>query len=309
MGGRQHRRAIRQRGCNVQLLAFVPKIQGFVLWATAHFVESSDWDRSPGTLRRRNVTVPSNSANTLGTSAIPAVAPVSLNGTNRLTYHPQSPPPSEESTGTMATSAARRPLPALAFLLALSLLTALVWWRVLHRSDSAKASSPSSSCSASPTPSVTAVPAPAAVTVNVLNSTTKTGLAAQVTALLAAAGFKTGTPSNDSSTRAPVATVAEIRYGPKGASGAKLVSFYVPGSVLVLDTRTDATVDLALGAKYTAVLAPTDVAKALASAKVSQLPAPAAASGATSVKPSSTPPASSASKSSASSSASSTKSC
>ena len=42
----------------------------------------------------------------------------------------------------MATSTARRPLPALAFLLALSLLTALVWWRVLHRSDSAKAAAP-----------------------------------------------------------------------------------------------------------------------------------------------------------------------
>ena len=48
-------------------------------------------------------------------------------------------PDEREPTATMATSTSRRPLPALAFLLALSLLTALVWWRVIHRSDSAKA--------------------------------------------------------------------------------------------------------------------------------------------------------------------------
>jgi LytR cell envelope-related transcriptional attenuator len=210
----------------------------------------------------------------------------------------------------MATSSARRPLPALAFLLALSLLTALVWWRVLHRSDSAKAVSTPSSCSASPTPSLTVVPAPGAVTVNVLNSTTKTGLAAQVTALLVTAGFKTGTPSNDETARAPVTGIAEIRYGPSGAGAARLLLFYVPGAVLVKDTRTDSSVDLALGAKYTAVVAPSEVAKALIAAKVSQLPAPASstpAAGAVSTpaKPSSPAPSSAASKSSASKSSSS----
>ena len=219
----------------------------------------------------------------------------------------------------MATSSARRPLPALAFLLALSLLTALVWWRVLHRSDSAKAASTPSSCSASPTPSLTVVPAPGSVTVNVLNSTSKTGLAAQVTALLATAGFKTGTPSNDETARAPVTGIAEIRYGPAGVGAARLLLFYVPGSVLVEDTRTDASVDLALGAKYTAVVAPSDVAKALIAAKVSQLPAPVATPTAGTVsspaKPSSPAPTSSAikssnaSKSSAARSASSSKSC
>ena len=214
----------------------------------------------------------------------------------------------------MATSSARRPLPALAFLLALSLLTALVWWRVLHRSDSAKAAPTPSSCSASPTPSLTVVPAPGAVTVNVLNSTTKTGLAAQVTALLVTAGFKTGTPSNDETARAPVTGIAEIRYGPSGAGAARLLLFYVPGAVLVKDTRTDSSVDLALGAKYTAVVAPSEVAKALIAAKVSQLPAPAPASStpaagavSTPAKPSSPAPSSAASKSSTASKSSSSK--
>lgn len=187
----------------------------------------------------------------------------------------------------MASSSARKPLPAVVFLLALSLLTALVWWRVLHRSDSGKAAASPASCSASPTPSLTVVPAPAAVTVTVLNSTDKTGLAAQVTGFLATDGFKTGQPANDETTRAPVTGVAEIRYGPAGAAGAKLLTFYVPGAILVPDpTVTDATIVLAVGAKYTAVAAATDVAKALASAKLSQLPAPASAAS-SSPKPSS----------------------
>jgi hypothetical protein len=195
----------------------------------------------------------------------------------------------------MATSSARKPLPALAFLLALSLLTALVWWRVLHRSDSAKASTPSSSCSSSvaPTPTVSAVPAPAGVTVTVLNSTDKTGLAAQVSGFLATDGFKTGKPDNDTTTRYPVAGVGEIRYGPAGAAGAKLLTFYVPGATLVPDaTKTDAAIDLAVGAKYTAVVSTADVVKALAAAKLSQLPPPPSP---TAPAASSSPPASSAS--------------
>jgi LytR cell envelope-related transcriptional attenuator len=209
----------------------------------------------------------------------------------------------------MATSTARRPLPALAFLLALSLLTALVWWRVLHRSDSAK-SSTTPTCSASATPSVTVLPAAASVTVTVLNSTDKTGLAAQVTGFLVTDGFKTGTPANDASSRAPVTGVAEIRYGPTGAAAAKLLTFYVAGATLVPDSRTDASVDLAVGAKYTAVASASDAAKALAAAKLSQLPPPpssAAPSGATSTKPSSSAAAGSASPKASSSQATSTK--
>jgi hypothetical protein len=192
----------------------------------------------------------------------------------------------------MAASTARRPLPALAFLLALSLLTALVWWRVIHRSDSADAALPT--CTSSAAPTVTVVPASASVLVNVLNSTDTNGLAGKVTGLLAADGFKTGTPGNDSGPRSPVTGVAEIRFGPTGAAGAKLLSFYVPGAILVPDTRADASVDLAIGAKYTAVASPTDVAKSLAAAKLSQAPAPkasgsgtgaAATPGATSPKP------------------------
>jgi hypothetical protein len=174
----------------------------------------------------------------------------------------------------MATSGARRPLPALAFLLALSLLTALVWWRVLHRADatSQAATTPSPSCS--PPAPVTAVPAPAGVTVQVLNSTQRTGLASSVGTLLVHDGFKLAGVANDLTSRAPVEGVAEIRFGPAGATAAALLAYYVPGATLVRDTRTSATIDLALGAKYAALAAPTAVAKALTAAHVTQLPPP-----------------------------------
>jgi hypothetical protein len=174
----------------------------------------------------------------------------------------------------MASSKGRKPLPALAFLLALSLLTGLVWWRVIHRSDSANASpscTTSASPSATPTPQVSSVPAAANVVVNVLNSTQRAQLASQVSALLRKDGFLTGTPDNDRTARAPVTGTAEIRYGPVAAEAAKLLSFYVTGAVMVLDTsRTSTRVDLALGAKYTGLVAAADVKKALAAAHINQ---------------------------------------
>jgi hypothetical protein len=120
---------------------------------------------------------------------------------------------------------------------------------------------------------VTTVPAPAAITVNVLNSTQRAGLAAATGQQLKTDGFKIASVGNDLTSRAPVLGVAEIRYGPAGASAATLLSYYVPGATFVSDSRTTATVDLALGAKFTALAAPAAVAKALAVAHLTQLPA------------------------------------
>lgn len=177
----------------------------------------------------------------------------------------------------MATSAARKPLPALAFLLALSLLTALVWWRVLHRADAASPkSSGQATCSAAvPT---TTVPSPQAVTLTVLNSTDRTGLAASTGAGLTALGFKVTATANDTTSRAPVTGVAEVRFGPLGKPAATLVSYYVVGATLVPDSRADAGVDLALGAKFTVLATAAVVAKALAAAHLTQLPPPVATS-------------------------------
>jgi len=175
----------------------------------------------------------------------------------------------------------RRPLPALAFLVGLVLLTALVWWRVIHRGGEAHArvAAAPTSCSPSPTPTTT-LPLPAAVTVQVLNSTQRAGLAGMVGQTLTQDGFvSAGAPGNDDlSKHAAVAGVAEIRYGPSGQAGATLLTYYVPGATLVADTtRTTAVIDVALGAKFSALAASADVTKALAAAHITQGTTPTSA--------------------------------
>ncbi len=175
----------------------------------------------------------------------------------------------------MARPSARKPLPALIFLVALSLLSALVWWRVLHRTSTSVAKPKvSASCVTPSAVVVSVVPAPGTVLVKVLNSTNRTGLAATVAATLTHLGFQINGPvANDPN---PIAGVADVRYGPAGTAAATLLSYYIPGATLVADKRTDASVDLSLGAQFTTVAAPTDVAKALASAHIAQATAPVA---------------------------------
>ena len=106
----------------------------------------------------------------------------------------------------MAERQKRRPLPALICLLALTLLTALVWWRVLHRgADHAEAKS-----TCTPQVTQTALPRPATITVSVLNSTQRTGIAKGAAGVLTKRGFKVSGYGND---KPPIAGVAEIRFG------------------------------------------------------------------------------------------------
>jgi hypothetical protein len=187
------------------------------------------------------------------------------------------------------STSVRRPLPALAFLLGLALLTALVWWRVIHRSDDSgvKAVAPKTCTSTAAASTPTVLPATASVSIDVLNSTTKTGLATTTGAQLVKDGFKqSAIPTNDTTARYPVAGVAELRFGPAGKPGADLLAFYLPGATEIADTRAGAVVDVALGAKFTAVATPDAVAAALKAAHVTQAaagatvaPAPAAKSG------------------------------
>jgi LytR cell envelope-related transcriptional attenuator len=164
---------------------------------------------------------------------------------------------------------ARRPLPALVFLLGLSLLTALVWWRVIHRSDSSSSSSASSSCAPA---SNTAVPQPAAVTVNVLNSTDRAHLARSVAGSLRKIGFHVTGYGNDDP-GIVVNGVAEIRYGPKGNDAATLLSFYLPGATLVATQRSDSGVVVSLGTKFHSVSTTAQARKAMQSRHVTQQPA------------------------------------
>lgn len=166
----------------------------------------------------------------------------------------------------MSAPTRRRPLPALAFLLALSILTGIVWWRVLHRAepaDSAQGPAPSSqSTRCSPGSKGIRLPAPSAVTVTVLNGAGRDLLATKVTAQLKSRGFAVGKPDTTSA----LAGVAEIRYGTAGRAGATLLSYYLPGAKLAAASRRDAKLELVLGSGFKSLAADATVKRAVANA-------------------------------------------
>lgn len=157
----------------------------------------------------------------------------------------------------------RRPLPALIFILALTVLTALVWFRVLHRADS---SANGASATGSACPTVTALPttstpppggahrrtlpAPGSVRVLVVNATNRSGLAGRTSTELHRDGFRTATPANDQSAY-DGSGVGQIRYAGGEKRAALLVRYYVPGAKLVRLHRHTTTVTVALGDKFT----------------------------------------------------------
>jgi LytR cell envelope-related transcriptional attenuator len=93
------------------------------------------------------------------------------------------------------------------------------------------------------------------VTINVYNATSRDGLAASVAKLLQGQGFKIATVSNDPLGMS-IQGVGEIRRGQSGAGGAILVATRLSGARIVPDQRTDATVDLVLGDKFTTLSTP-----------------------------------------------------
>ncbi|MFW5470800.1 LytR C-terminal domain-containing protein [Knoellia sp. CPCC 206435] len=99
------------------------------------------------------------------------------------------------------------------------------------------------------------VPTPATTTVNVYNATTRSGLAARTANELRGRGYLIGEVSNDPLDRT-VAGPAEVRFGPEGASRAKLLlPLGGKGTTQLADKRKGAVVDLVVGAKFT-TLAP-----------------------------------------------------
>ncbi|PZS16381.1 MAG: hypothetical protein DLM57_10475, partial [Pseudonocardiales bacterium] len=144
----------------------------------------------------------------------------------------------------------RRPLPALILLVALTLLTSLVWWRVLHRDDGnavAKVKCPT------PTPSASVLPRPASVEVSVLNSTSRAGIAKATATTLTKNGFKVAGYGNDNP-KVHVAGIAEIRFGPNQKKDAALLAYYFPGAKIVpLAADPVGKVVVSLGLKFKAV--------------------------------------------------------
>jgi hypothetical protein len=98
-------------------------------------------------------------------------------------------------------------------------------------------------------------PTPAGVTVNVYNATDRSGLAATTASAVRKRGYRISTVANDPLQKT-VSGTAEVRYGATGRPGARLVLTLVKGAKAVKDSRTDSSVDLVLGDKFTSLAAP-----------------------------------------------------
>jgi LCP family protein required for cell wall assembly len=91
---------------------------------------------------------------------------------------------------------------------------------------------------------------PGAVTVDVLNGTGTTGLAATVGDLLRGQGFTVGTVGNEPGT----VNQSVVRYGPKALERARTVAAAVPGSVLQPSDSIGDAVQLVIGPSYSTVV-------------------------------------------------------
>ncbi|WP_154402084.1 LytR C-terminal domain-containing protein [Ornithinimicrobium cavernae] len=90
---------------------------------------------------------------------------------------------------------------------------------------------------------------PSDVTVNVYNASGAVGVAGRTSEALASRGYSIDAVDNaPAGTEAP--QVAEIRHGPAGAEGARLLSSLFPEAVVVADEREDDEVDLYIGAEF-----------------------------------------------------------
>ena len=115
---------------------------------------------------------------------------------------------------------------------------------------------------ASSDPTTTATPcatyvSPEKITLNVYNSTNRTGLAARTAKSLRQRGFRIDAIANDPLDKT-IKGVAQIRYGKAGAARSKTVKAVVPGAKRVRDKRKGKQVDVVLGRKFSS-LAPASV--------------------------------------------------
>ncbi len=151
----------------------------------------------------------------------------------------------------------------LVVVLAIVSIGAASWvaWTYSSSTPARSAAAPTPSCPApSPTPTVVAA---GEIRVNVYNATDRRGLASRVARSLKQRGFLVRRVDNDPAKRA-VTGAAEVRHGPAGTDAARTVAAQVGTVVLVPDERTNASVDLALGAGFVRLQA-VDVASAAAS--------------------------------------------
>lgn len=113
----------------------------------------------------------------------------------------------------------------------------------------------------SPCPPEGATPVPyGQVAVNVLNSTSRVGLAGDTASALASRGFTIASENNATAMGySSYDGTALIQFGTQGVAAAYTVGAQFDSPQLVLDTRADATVDVVVGSRYNALVAAADV--------------------------------------------------
>jgi len=99
------------------------------------------------------------------------------------------------------------------------------------------------------------------VTLAVLNSTNRSGLAGTTAEQLQARGFTVGSVGNDAS--GPVSGSAVVRHGPEGLLAARTVAAQIDGATLQDDGRAGTAVELAVGEAFTELRPPEVAAEVL----------------------------------------------
>ncbi|WP_270889853.1 LytR C-terminal domain-containing protein [Pedococcus sp. 5OH_020] len=155
----------------------------------------------------------------------------------------------ESGASTSRRARRRRTLVTLA-VVTLMLFFAFWYAYSYYRDAPVRRATPTATCSTRP-----GVARPSGVTVNVYNATDRSGLAAKTAAEVRKRGFKVSTVANDPLQKTVTGT-AEVRYGKSGAAGSRLVLRLVKGAKAVRDSRTDSSVDLVLGNRFTALARP-----------------------------------------------------
>ncbi|MFC4602822.1 envelope integrity protein Cei [Rhodococcus kronopolitis] len=185
----------------------------------------------------------------------------------------------------------RRALPVIALISILAVLGAVLWFRILTKGEELSApvecnapvtvAAPAEPGQPGPQPLGTKVPAstlrdvePASLSatrVRVFNANGERGQAAHVASQLSDYGFASAPDvqvGND-----PVYVdqnmqcQGQIRFGPNGLAAASALWLIEPCVQLIQDTRTDDTVDLALGTYFSDIQPNTDAEEVLASLK------------------------------------------
>lgn len=141
-------------------------------------------------------------------------------------------------------------------LVALMLFFAFWYAYSYYKTSTEPTAAPAAVCTtAAAPPKAAAAPKPADITVNVYNATDRDGLAGRTASEVRERGFEVATVTNDPLQR-DVPGPAEVRYGKAGAAKAKVVLGLVKGAKPVRDARSDASVDLVIGEKFTALVKP-----------------------------------------------------